>query len=128
MAATDSSVAAATVTAPVTSARRGVPVTAAGHASATATAPWRLNSISLSPASQRAGFGDPRLAPNRLGQQAFKAVVGDAYHSAVRDHRRQDPPRPRGRPHPAAVTPVWRGKPARQRIAAEVGNALTLAT
>jgi len=26
-------------------------------------------------------FGDPRLAPNRLGQQAFKAVVGDAYHS-----------------------------------------------
>ncbi len=25
-------------------------------------------------------FGDPRLTPNRLGQQAFKAVVGDAYH------------------------------------------------
>jgi putative restriction endonuclease len=25
-------------------------------------------------------FGDPRLAPYRLGQQAFKAVVGDAYH------------------------------------------------
>lgn len=25
-------------------------------------------------------FGDPRLAPNRLGQQAFKAVVGDTYH------------------------------------------------
>jgi putative restriction endonuclease len=25
-------------------------------------------------------FGDPRLAPHRLGQQAFKAVVGDAYH------------------------------------------------
>ena len=25
-------------------------------------------------------FGDPRLAPSRLGQQAFKAVVGDAYH------------------------------------------------
>jgi len=24
-------------------------------------------------------FGDPRLAPNRLGQQAFKAVVGDTY-------------------------------------------------
>ena len=24
-------------------------------------------------------FGDPRLAPYRLGQQAFKAVVGDAY-------------------------------------------------
>jgi hypothetical protein len=38
-AVTHSSVAAATVTAPVTSARRGVPVTAAGHASATATAP-----------------------------------------------------------------------------------------
>jgi len=25
-------------------------------------------------------FGDPRLAPYRLGQQAFKAVVHDAYH------------------------------------------------
>jgi putative restriction endonuclease len=25
-------------------------------------------------------FGDPRLAPNRLGQQGFKAVVADAYH------------------------------------------------
>jgi putative restriction endonuclease len=25
-------------------------------------------------------FGDPRLAPYRLGQQAFKAVVLDAYH------------------------------------------------
>lgn len=25
-------------------------------------------------------FGDPRLAPYRLGQQAFKAVVMDAYH------------------------------------------------
>lgn len=25
-------------------------------------------------------FGDPRLAPYRLGQHAFKAVVGDAYH------------------------------------------------
>jgi putative restriction endonuclease len=25
-------------------------------------------------------FGDPRLSPYRLGQQAFKAVVGDAYH------------------------------------------------
>jgi HNH endonuclease len=25
-------------------------------------------------------FGDPGLAPNRLGQQAFKAVVGDTYH------------------------------------------------
>jgi hypothetical protein len=36
---TDSSVAAATVTAPVTSARRGVPVTVAGHATATVTAP-----------------------------------------------------------------------------------------
>ncbi len=25
-------------------------------------------------------FGDPRLAPYRLGQQAFKAIVADAYH------------------------------------------------
>jgi hypothetical protein len=25
-------------------------------------------------------FGDPRLAPYRLGQQSFKAVVLDSYH------------------------------------------------
>jgi putative restriction endonuclease len=25
-------------------------------------------------------LGDPRLAPHRLGQQSFKAVVLDAYH------------------------------------------------
>jgi putative restriction endonuclease len=68
-------------------------------------------------------FGDPRLAPNRLGQQAFKAVVGGRLVLAVRDHRRQDPPRPRGRPHPAGVTPIWWGKPARQRTAAQVGRA-----
>jgi putative restriction endonuclease len=34
------------------------------------TAPWR----DTGPV-----FGDPRLAPYRLGQQAFKAVVGEAY-------------------------------------------------
>jgi putative restriction endonuclease len=28
-------------------------------------------------------FGDPRLAPYRLGQQSFKAVVLDSYHPAL---------------------------------------------
>ena len=34
--------------------------------------------LNLTQPSHRGGpvFGDPRLAPNRLGQQAFKAVVG----------------------------------------------------
>jgi putative restriction endonuclease len=38
--------------------------------------------IDLSQPWHRPGpvFGDPRLAPYRLGQQAFKAVVLDAYH------------------------------------------------
>jgi putative restriction endonuclease len=38
--------------------------------------------VDLARAWHRPGpvFGDPRLAPYRLGQQAFKAVVRDAYH------------------------------------------------
>jgi putative restriction endonuclease len=37
-------------------------------------------------------FGDPRLAPYRLGQQAFKAVVMDAYHRHCAITRTHIPP------------------------------------
>ena len=49
-------------------------------------------------------YGDPRLTPQRLGQQAFQAVVLNAYDRQLRHHRRQDPPCPAGRPYPAAVS------------------------
>jgi hypothetical protein len=69
-------------------------------------------------------FGDPRLAPNRLGQQAFKAVVGDAYHwrCAITGAKIR-PVLEAAHIRPVSPLYVWRGKPAGQRTAAQVGRA-----
>ena len=63
-------------------------------------------------------FGDPRLAPYRLGQQSFKAVVLDSYHRRCAISRHAHPAGAAGGPHPAGRQ--GRGAPARQRAAAPV--------
>ena len=66
-------------------------------------------------------FGDPRLAPYRLGQQAFKAVVLDAYQRQCAITGTHIPPVLQAA-HVRPVTARWRA-PARQRPAAQVGRA-----
>ena len=63
-------------------------------------------------------FGDPRLAPYRLGQQSFKAVVLDSYHRRCAVSGTHIPPVLAGGPHPPGCQ--GRGAPARQRAAAQV--------
>jgi len=63
-------------------------------------------------------FGDPRLAPYRLGQQSFKAVVLDSYHRRCAISGTHIPPVLQAAPHPPGRQ--GRGAPARQRAAAQV--------
>ena len=63
-------------------------------------------------------FGDPRLAPYRLGQQAFKAKVLDAYHRRCAITGIEDLARPGSSPHPAGHR--GRRAPAGQRPAAPI--------
>ena len=48
-------------------------------------------------------YGDPRLAPQRLGQQAFQAVVLSAYGRRCAITGDTDPAGAAGRAHPAAT-------------------------
>ena len=61
-------------------------------------------------------FGDPRLAPYRLGQQSFKAVVLDSYHRRCAISGTHIPPVLQA----AHIRPVTKGggAPTRQRAAA----------
>ena len=79
--------------------------------------------VELDLAPQWAGFRRPEACAQPARTAGVQSRGRGHLPLAVRDHRRQDPPRPRGRPHPPGITRLWRGEPARQWASAPVGCA-----